>query len=478
MRVHRLLRVAAFCLCIAAFTGKTMAQAVDVYVGGTDNGKATVWKNGTPQYLADKGIINSVVVHNGNVYAAGYENVSGTYVGKVWKNGTELYALSTGESAATSIYVSESGVVYVAGVEIVPGQYVGRVWKDGIVESGYADAYWLSSIFIDGSDIYAAGGTSVGEAAVWKNGTLLYTLCSGVEDAANSLFVFDGDVYTTGREYDDVNNIYPFKVWKNNAALYTSEKDAWGSSIYISEGVIYAVGYQYSENEYIATLWTDGVAAELVGGSEGNSVFVYDGDVYVAGENWDTSKALLWVNGTATTLATNGVAYSVFVVEKSYTITATAGTNGTITPNGEVIVSVGKNQTFTFSANSGYEIEKVLIDGTNDTAAVTAGTYTFENVTADHTISVSFKSITGIAEITSDQFRLYPNPTDGKLLIESGNLCVEKVEIYDIHGRNVLSRTPNLSPETVIDISHLPSGTYFVKLKTATEELTKKVIKE
>ena len=163
---------------------------------------------------------------------------------------------------------------------------------------------------------------------------------------------------------------------------------------------------------------------------------------------------------------------------KRYSITATAGTNGTITPNGEVIVTKGEDQTFTFSANSGYEIDQVLIDGTNDTAAVTAGTYTFENVTADHTISVSFKKTTGIAEITNDQFRLYPNPTDGKLLIESGNLCVEKVEIYDIHGRNVLSRTPHLSPETIIDISHLPSGTYFVKLKTATEELSKKVIKE
>jgi len=159
-------------------------------------------------------------------------------------------------------------------------------------------------------------------------------------------------------------------------------------------------------------------------------------------------------------------------------ITATAGANGTITPNGEVTVTIGEDQTFTFSANSGFEIEKVLIDGTNDTAAVIAGTYTFENVTADHTISVSFKKTTGIAEITNGQFRLYPNPTDGKLLIESGNLFVEKVEIYDIHGRNVLSRTPYLSPVTVIDISHLPSGTYFVKLKTATEELTKKVIKE
>jgi len=472
MRVHRLLRVAAFCLCIAAFTGKTMAQAVDVYVGGQDNGKATVWKNGTPQYLADNGEIYSVVLHKGNVYAAGYEIVSGTDIAKVWKNGEELYALSTERSYAISIAVSESGVVYVAGSE----QSVGRVWKDGVVESGYIDAAELYSIFIDGSNIYAVGYTTDFKGGVWKNGTLLYTLTSGErEDGVFSVFVSDGDIYTTGSEYDVVNDIYAFRVWKNNATLYTSEMYSWGNSIYISEGVIYVAGYQ--NNYLIATLWTNGIATELAGGGNATSVFVYGSDVYVAGRG-NNGKPLLWVNGTATTLATYGIANSVFVVKNSYKITAAAGTNGTITPNGEITVTEGEDQTFTFSANSGYEIEKVLIDGDNDTAAVTAGTYTFENVTADHTISVSFKSITGIAEITNDQFRLYPNPTDGKLLIESGNLCVEKVEIYDIHGRNVLSRTPNLSPETEIDISYLPSGTYFVKLKTVTEELTKKVIKE
>jgi hypothetical protein len=69
-----------------------------------------------------------------------------------------------------------------------------------------------------------------------------------------------------------------------------------------------------------------------------------------------------------------------------YTITATAGANGTITPSGAISVAEGANQTFTITPNAGYHIEYVLIDGTNNPAAVIAGTYTFTNVTENHTI--------------------------------------------------------------------------------------------
>ena len=44
---------------------KTKAQ--DVYVGGYDNSKVSVWKNGIPTYFAGDGDVWSVVVDNGNV---------------------------------------------------------------------------------------------------------------------------------------------------------------------------------------------------------------------------------------------------------------------------------------------------------------------------------------------------------------------------------------------------------------------------
>jgi hypothetical protein len=74
-----------------------------------------------------------------------------------------------------------------------------------------------------------------------------------------------------------------------------------------------------------------------------------------------------------------------------YTITASAGGGGNILPNGEVSVPSGGSQTFTFTPLSGYEIDQVLVDGANNASAVSVGSYTFSNVTANHSIAVSFK---------------------------------------------------------------------------------------
>ncbi len=71
----------------------------------------------------------------------------------------------------------------------------------------------------------------------------------------------------------------------------------------------------------------------------------------------------------------------------SYTITASAGTGGTISPSGSVSVNSGNNQTFNISANPSYSISDVKVDGTSQGAITT---YEFENVTDDHTIEAEF----------------------------------------------------------------------------------------
>ena len=79
---------------------------------------------------------------------------------------------------------------------------------------------------------------------------------------------------------------------------------------------------------------------------------------------------------------------------QKYTIAATAGEGGSITPNGDVSVKEGASQTFAITADNGYEIADVLVDG-NSVGAVE--TYTFDEVKANHTISASFnKTATGV----------------------------------------------------------------------------------
>ena len=71
-----------------------------------------------------------------------------------------------------------------------------------------------------------------------------------------------------------------------------------------------------------------------------------------------------------------------------HTITATAGANGSISPSGKVEVVEGADQTFSITANDGYEIESLKVDGA---AVNTAPSYTFTNVRAAHTIEATFK---------------------------------------------------------------------------------------
>jgi hypothetical protein len=71
----------------------------------------------------------------------------------------------------------------------------------------------------------------------------------------------------------------------------------------------------------------------------------------------------------------------------TYTITASAGVNGAISPLGNIVVNHGTSQTFTIIPDSGYHVADVLIDGI-PVGALTS--YTFTNVTVGHTLSATF----------------------------------------------------------------------------------------
>jgi hypothetical protein len=72
---------------------------------------------------------------------------------------------------------------------------------------------------------------------------------------------------------------------------------------------------------------------------------------------------------------------------------------------------------------------------------------------------------------------LHPNPTGGEFKVQSLRFKVQSIEVFDMYGRNLLSHTAYRTPHTVIDISHLHAGIYFVRITTEQGVVMRKVVK-
>ena len=84
-----------------------------------------------------------------------------------------------------------------------------------------------------------------------------------------------------------------------------------------------------------------------------------------------------------------------------YIIRSTAGAGGSITPSGDVSVRAGANQTFTITPNRGYAVSDVKIDGWSIGAV---RSYTFENISASHTIEVQFRVRSSFVDVPSGSY--------------------------------------------------------------------------
>lgn len=124
------------------------------------------------------------------------------------------------------------------------------------------------------------------------------------------------------------------------------------------------------------------------------------------------------------------------IPETEYTITATAGANGSISPSGTVKVASGGSQTFTITPATGYEIDTLKVDGS---AVSSATSYTFSNVDKAHTIEATFKK-TQSPEPTPTSYKIisgadseWKQNTDGTITIR-GNGEFSKFESVKVDG--------------------------------------------
>jgi len=183
------------------------------------------------------------------------------------------------------------------------------------------DDFWGDGVDVDVelTGVYVAGYED-NRAVLWKDGVAEYPVSNG-NSRATSVFVSDSNVYVAGYEYEGENSSYsdpsPRRavVWKNGVAHYLTDRTVRSAaySVFVSNGDVYVAGGVYENNDFYsgrAVVWKNGVAQyltdEAVRWSTATSVFISDSDVYVAG------SGTLWKNGVKQS-GTYGGGTSVFV---------------------------------------------------------------------------------------------------------------------------------------------------------------------
>ena len=134
---------------------------------------------------------------------------------------------------------------------------------------------------------------------------------------------------------------------------------------------------------------------------------------HVAGVSVDGASAGAVTAYTFNNVTVNHTISASFEID-THTITATAGANGSISPSGTTPVSDGASQTYTITPAAGYHVASVTVDGSSaglktayavnpvdGSSSEVASTYTFSNITTDHTISAVFEVDTADYTITA-----------------------------------------------------------------------------
>ena len=155
-----------------------------------------------------------------------------------------------------------------------------------------------------------------------------------------------------------------------------------------------------------------------------------------------------------------------------YTITASVNNEdyGTISPSGEVKVAEGDAQAFTITANSGYEIESLLVDGVEAKDDIADGVYTFTSIDANHTIEVIFAVSTGLNQSELDAFTVYYNANSSSAILSSEAL---QVDVLDLSGQMLGS----YHATTQVSLANIPDGVYILRITLIDGTVTRKIMK-
>ena len=330
-------------------------------------------------------VINSSKPIESNVFTVTWTDTLPTY--------TVYYGVGEGQGSGVADYDKEHGSTYTLSSYETIGMVApnGKVFDYWSIRTGSAMGAEIAQKQA-GETITVTADTYV--IAMWKNAPTVTVAYYSVGN------VIDSDTVAVGTQHTlmdaqglDVPSGKKFKAWAIGG-LGGVQKQPGVEITITEETYIYAV---WEDITYTVSFNANGGTGSMLDKTEQLGGYVLPECGFTA----PTGKQFkCWAEGSASgTQYAQGVEYDVTanvtfyavwenIPVTNYTITATAGANGTISPSGEVTVAEGEDKTFTITANSGYHIKDVKVNGASVGAVAT---YTFNDVAANATITVEFE---------------------------------------------------------------------------------------
>ncbi len=270
---------------------------------------------------------------------------------------------------------------------------VGATLPTDVTRTGYTFKGWYDNENLTGSPVTAIGGTEMGNKEYWAKWEInQYTIT--FDTAGGSVVTPITQNYGTAitAPADPTKNGYTFVGWNPEIPATMPAEDLTVTAQWTLD--LYTISYNLNNgtatgNPDSYTVESDAITLNTP--TRPGYTFTGWSGTGLDGENNMTVTIPTGSTGNRTYTAHwryNGSGHSY----SYYTIKATAGAGGSISPSGNVSVREGRDQTFTITPDKGYAVANVKIDGKSIGAVKS---YTFENVSRTHTIEVIFMKANG-----------------------------------------------------------------------------------
>ena len=495
----------------------------------TENGTATAWTleygtaadftGATSMEVTETPLVDLTGLTAETPYYARVKTVCGGVDGEsVWSSvlnftPTNAYSITLNDGTVTNSYVPVYGYyvdAYSRSQFIIPASDLTALQGATITKLTYyssnASINWGNAQF----DVRLAEveDTAIESLATWDDMTLAYHGSLGIsgnvmEVTFDTPYTYMGGNLMIGTN-ETVSGTYVSCSWYGvtaNGASMGGYESTYGSTSFSQQNFLPKVTINYIPGAprytITATAGENGSIdpSGAVSVEEGvDKIFTITADngyriLSVVVDNADATAALVEDNGVYTytffDVAADHTITATFVSESAvtYTITATAGDNGTITPSGAVSVEEGADQPFEITPNANYEIDVLTVDSNEITLTEEQRegfTYTFPNVIAGHTINVTFRLATSVEINNAASMAVYPNPNNGMFSIDFSNIEGEATyQLIDARGAVVETRDINVTNGETKMFNHtLTAGTYFVRIIAGDKVYVEQIVVE